>query len=237
MFNSSELEHERLCLLGTRAKILQLVEQWSTNPRGECIFWLSGMAGTGKSTIARTLSRTFLEKNQLGASFFVSRGGGDRGSASKLLTSIAYQLALGATNDGILAQLIRKAVKEYPKIAKSAKRDQWRHLIDEPLSKLDDQNTKRKFLVFIIDASDECEDDRDIKLILTILAEVKNHRHIQLRIFVTSRPHISVIDGFRRNLEGAYQSLVLHEIERYPVEQDICIFLSMSLSRFKSRVL
>jgi hypothetical protein len=35
--------------------LLQQIITWSENPNGACIFWLNGMAGTGKSTIARTL--------------------------------------------------------------------------------------------------------------------------------------------------------------------------------------
>ena len=47
----------------------------------------------GKSTIARTVAREHLAQNQLGASFFFSRGGGDVGNARKFFTTIAFQLA------------------------------------------------------------------------------------------------------------------------------------------------
>lgn len=55
-FNSGELEHERRCLRGTRTKILEFIDQWTADPQGKRIFWLRGMAGTGKSAIARTLA-------------------------------------------------------------------------------------------------------------------------------------------------------------------------------------
>ncbi|KAJ2901564.1 hypothetical protein MKZ38_001697 [Zalerion maritima] len=63
-------------------------------PHAETIFWLSGMAGTGKSTISRTVARAFSGKQRLGGSFFFKRGDGDRGKAAKFFTTIAAQLVL-----------------------------------------------------------------------------------------------------------------------------------------------
>src|SRR4051812_35992052 len=82
-FNSRYNDHKPTCLEETRVELLQEVEQWSWNPNGEFIYWLSGSAGTGKSTIARTVATTLEKAKQLGASFFFSRGGGDIGKANK----------------------------------------------------------------------------------------------------------------------------------------------------------
>jgi hypothetical protein len=59
----------------------------------ERIYWLDGMAGTGKSTIARTVARRFHNEGFLGASFFFSRGGGELETARKFVTTVAVQLA------------------------------------------------------------------------------------------------------------------------------------------------
>jgi hypothetical protein len=53
------------------------------------------MAGTGKSTIARTTADRFSQSGKLGASFFFSRGGKDVGNAEKFFLTIARQLAIG----------------------------------------------------------------------------------------------------------------------------------------------
>jgi hypothetical protein len=50
------------------------------------------MAGTGKSTIARTIANEYDKAGRLGASFFFTRGAGDLASSSKLFTSLARQL-------------------------------------------------------------------------------------------------------------------------------------------------
>jgi hypothetical protein len=46
--------------------------KWADGPHPETIFWLNGMAGTGKSTISRTVARAraFADKRRLGGSFF-----------------------------------------------------------------------------------------------------------------------------------------------------------------------
>ena len=184
------------------------------------------MAGTGKSAIARTLAHKLSEKKQLGASFFFSRGRGDRGNASKFFTSIAYQLALLDAENGALARSIRTAIDRYPDIFKRAKRDQWKHLIQEPLSQLKTHCANSVVLVLVIDALDECENEKDVQLILRILCESKGLDRIQFRVFVTGRPRISVRDAF---LDTDHKRLILHDIERCIVQEDLRIFFGHEL--------
>jgi cytidylate kinase len=84
------------------------------------IFWLNGMAGTGKSTIARTIARKYHDENYLGASFFFSRGGGDVSHAGKFFTSIAVQLASKSSS---LKRSICEAIIEHSDIASKALQD------------------------------------------------------------------------------------------------------------------
>ncbi|KAF9785184.1 hypothetical protein BJ322DRAFT_1211109 [Thelephora terrestris] len=44
------------CLKGTRESVLDKVEQWSDDFKQSPIFWLHGLAGTGKTTIAQTIA-------------------------------------------------------------------------------------------------------------------------------------------------------------------------------------
>lgn len=78
----------------------------------------------------------------------------------------------------------------------------------------------------MIDALDECDDDRDVQLILRILSEAEILDHIQFRAFLTSRPSVSVRGGF---LETDYQNFILHEIEQYFTRQDLRIFFEIKL--------
>ncbi|KAF2624120.1 hypothetical protein BU25DRAFT_296717, partial [Macroventuria anomochaeta] len=80
------------------------------------------LAGTGKSTIARTVARRYFEEKRLAASFFFSRGGGDVGHARKFVTSIAVQLAHSVP---ALQQHISDAVAARSDIVGQLLRDQW----------------------------------------------------------------------------------------------------------------
>ncbi|GKZ28179.1 hypothetical protein AbraCBS73388_000846, partial [Aspergillus brasiliensis] len=56
------------CHKDTRKRILYEIQKWGNGGDDNCIFWLRGMAGTGKSTIARTAAKMFNDQLLLGAS-------------------------------------------------------------------------------------------------------------------------------------------------------------------------
>src|SRR5580700_7937182 len=91
--NTNYKPHVSLCLADTSVDILKDIMAWADGQDERCIFWLSGLAGTGKSTIARTIARKYYDEERLGASFFFSRGGGDASHAGRFFTSIAVHLA------------------------------------------------------------------------------------------------------------------------------------------------
>jgi hypothetical protein len=68
-YNSKDNQHER-CLENTRVDLLREIQKWATDPYGKDVFWMSGRAGTGKSTIARTVAYELAKQGCLGASFF-----------------------------------------------------------------------------------------------------------------------------------------------------------------------
>jgi hypothetical protein len=219
-FNSYSKQHTPTCLPNTRVDLLQEIYDWADGQDKRCIFWLNGLAGTGKSTIARTVARRYFEKERLGASFFFSRGGGDVSHAGKFITSIALQLASSAPT---LQRYICDAISEDNNIASKDLRDQWNRLIFRPLSQLIASSVLSLFVI-VIDALDECEGERDIRLILQLLAEIKSLRATRLRVFLTSRPETPVRLGFRTMPGIIYHDLALHDISRATVDHDIAIF-------------
>ena len=57
------------------------------------IFWLNGLAGTGKSTITQTVAKTVFGDGMVGASFFCSRDFEDRSNLQAIFPTLAFQLA------------------------------------------------------------------------------------------------------------------------------------------------
>lgn len=190
-------------------------------------FWLSGMAGTGKSTIARTVAHTFFDQKRLGASFFFSRGAGDLGHAAKFITTLACQLA---NISPVLRSHVVQAIAEHNNVDQQGLRNQWKELILHPLSKLGDQSPT---LFLVIDALDECDHEESVKLILQLFVEAKDVVAEKLKIFVTSRPETPIRLGFRNMPEIIHQDLVLHDIPRSVVEHDIDAFVKDELRGIK----
>jgi hypothetical protein len=228
-FDSYADEHDARCHPKTRVALLQEVKKWARDPDGPCIFWLNGMAGTGKSTISRTLAESFAKEGDLGASFFFKRGERDRSTAARLFTTIARQLV---AKEPALATRVRSAIEANPDIAGKTLKDQFRELILEPLRQLKEDPYKSKRIVLIIDTLDECERDDDIRIIIYLLSQAKTLSHIQLRSFVTSRPELPIRLGFN-DIKGIYQDLILHEIPKPIIEHDIAAYLFDRLTRIK----
>ncbi|KAF7588613.1 hypothetical protein BBP40_005451 [Aspergillus hancockii] len=225
-FDSYNNQHSE-CLPGTRIELLREVEEWTTSPHGKCIFWLNGMAGTGKSTISQTFSRRLREKRLLGASFFFKRGEGDRGNAARLFPTITTQLI---NNIPEMIPLIRKAIGDNPQISTASLREQFDKLLLQPI--LGMKPSKHQTTVVVIDALDECEREEDVRLILRLLPQVQESTALCLRFFLTSRPDLPVRLGFK-DIAHDHQDFTLHEIPKPVIERDISLFLKQKLSEIR----
>ncbi|KAH6988809.1 hypothetical protein BKA56DRAFT_245826 [Ilyonectria sp. MPI-CAGE-AT-0026] len=228
-FDSRAEEHNPTCLQDTRVDLLRQIHEWANDPCAKAIFWLNGMAGTGKSTISRTVARSFARSGHLGASFFFKRGEADRGSLSKFCTTIAAQLA---KREPTIMPHIKAAIDAAPDIAEKAVRQQFDKLIMQPMRNIHRGVPRPVILAIIIDALDECDRDEDIKLIINLFSEAECLQTVRLRIFVTSRPDLPVRLGFK-DIEGTFQNLILHEIPEEIVKQDIIVYLEYELRQIR----
>lgn len=189
------------------------------------MFWLNGLAGTGKSTIARTVARRYFDQKWLGASFFFSRGGGDVGRADKFVTSIAAQLANSVRT---LRRYISDALTEHSDVASRSLHDQWQLLILGPLSKLD-SNSCRNSHILVVDALDECDGDNTIRTIVQLLSEARLLERVNLRVFLTSRPEVPIRYSLCQMPRTGHYDFVLHNISPSIIDHDISVFLAQEL--------
>ncbi|KAL7797028.1 Pfs, NACHT and WD domain protein [Trichoderma afarasin] len=225
-FDSHAEEHNPTCLPDTRVELLQHITNWTQDPSAKAIFWLNGMAGTGKSTVSRTIAKSLVSTGHLGASFFFKRGEGDRGSSAKLFTTIAAQLATIQTN---IASYFQHAIKANSDIGNKGLREQFNELILQPLSKVPPYKRKSGFIVIVIDALDECELEDDVKLIIRLF----NHdKSLGLRIFLTSRPELPIRLGFSA-IQGEFQGVILHEISEPVIQHDLSVLIRHELQRIR----
>lgn len=227
-FDSHGEEHSATCLEDTRVDLLTQISQWIDGDESKTIFWLNGMAGTGKSTISRTVARILCRKGKLGASFFFKRGYADRGSAAKFCTTIARQLVLSRKS---LGSLIQTAVEKDPDIGNKGLKIQFEKLIEEPFANAAKrQSTGNSVITIIVDALDECDSEQNIRLLISLFAQMGKLHNIKLRVFLTSRPELPIRLGFSY-VTGTFQDFILHEIPQPVIEHDISVFFRHEMRR------
>ncbi|KAL4977899.1 hypothetical protein BDW66DRAFT_149628 [Aspergillus desertorum] len=228
-YDSYVNQHEDFCLPNTRTELRSRISQWAESIDERCVFWLNGMAGTGKSTVARTVAQILRDKGQLGATFFFKRGEGNRGNARYLVSTITRQLVIRYRQ---LVPDILAVVENDPDISSKNLSEQFDKLFLRPLLKLrSSQPITIVIVIDALDALDECDREDDIQVIVRLLLSARDTESVRLRIFLTSRPNLPIRLGFKQN--NNHKDVVLHELLRPVIEHDIQLFLRYKLSEIQ----
>lgn len=227
-FDSSVDGEQSYCLPGTRTEVIAQIRHWSTEQNGQSIFWLNGMAGTGKSTISRTVAQLSSNNDVFGASFFFKRGEGNRGRAAFLFTTIAAQLVRRLP---CLAPHIREVLVIEPFIHEKPLNDQFQKLILDPLSK--NPRCWGPNLLIVIDALDECGSEDDMRALIGVLSKAQNTITPRVKFFLTSRPELPIRLGFE-NIGGKYDNLLLAAVPATTIALDIELFMRDKLQTIKT---
>ncbi|KAB5588941.1 hypothetical protein CTheo_7619 [Ceratobasidium theobromae] len=213
----------RKCTEGTRTAIISEMDHWSLDPNAPDLYLMSGMAGTGKTTIACSFANQLDERKQLAASFFCTRTSPECRNANRIVPTIAYQLArYSAPFQSALCEILG----EDPDIGTKNIVKQFEQLLKEPLLKV--KHAIPENLVVVIDALDECGDRRAVRLVLDLI--FKHAPNLPLKFFVTSRPEPEIYKKMVTNIPTPRTILHLHEIEKSLVQADIELYLKEELS-------
>ena len=209
------------CLRGTRKGVLGDIQHWLTSQQGQRVFWLNGLAGTGKSTIAQTFAETTFADGMLGASFFCSRDFEDRNNLHAIFPTLAFQLACQYPR---FRQELLEVLRGRPDVGHESLCSQMENLIIGPL-----QAASVPTLI-IIDALDECKDDEPASAILSILSRYVDQVPY-VKFFITGRPEPRIRSGFRlESLAPITEVLRLHEVKPEAVGRDIELFFRTRLA-------
>ncbi|KAF9642556.1 hypothetical protein BDM02DRAFT_3235751 [Thelephora ganbajun] len=207
------------CMKGTRGAILDSIEVWARDFDKPPVYWLNGLAGTGKSTIAQTTAERILADGQLGASFFCSRDFEDRSNLKLIFPTIAVQLARSYAD---FRSIFVPLVQSDPEIAHELPYNQMDKLVVRPLK---ESNVST---VIVIDALDECKDEEPTSAILSVLGQFVS-KIPKVKFIVTGRPEPRIREGFRLPLLAeATDVFVLHDVNPSLVNNDVRLFLRRS---------
>jgi hypothetical protein len=217
-----------ICTPGTRVSLLENLLAWAAASDSPCVFWLNGLAGTGKSTIARTLCERLHERGLLGASFFISRGQADRRDASNIVRTIAHQLAF--TRRSVSDALCEK-LRESPLSVTRSLQQQISDFIIGPTRAL----PGGAFFIIVIDALDESSSDsrgRPGGEFLLLLVRQLLQFDGRVKLFITSRNEIPIQQMFKELSATSHKIDIvkLHELDKMVVREDITTYLNHSFT-------
>ncbi|KDN36300.1 hypothetical protein RSAG8_10922, partial [Rhizoctonia solani AG-8 WAC10335] len=196
------------CAPDTRLEEIDKLLKWAGQPDGEGVYWLNGMAGTGKTTIAYSFCKKLDNDRQLAASFYCSRAVDKCKDVRMIIPTVAYQLARFSYP---FQTALSQALSEDPDAATRDLDLQFKSLIAEPL-----QQTRAALphgCVVVIDALDECEDEKSIGKFLHLLLSSLQDLELPIRFLVSSRPEPEIYKQMTSQSEPrAHSKLVLHEL-------------------------
>ena len=214
------------CLRGTREVVLNDIESWSKDSNMSPVYWLNGLAGTGKSTIAQTIAERIFADGRLGASFFCSRDFKDRRNLRYIFPTLAFQLAHKYPE---FRSILVPLLQSNPDIVYDSLYNQMETLIVEPLS------SPGISTVVVIDALDECVDEDPQSAILSVMGRLVEGIP-NVKFFITGRPEPRIKSGFRLGLLRPLTDVfVLHGVEPSVVNTDIRLFLEHGLRELAKR--
>jgi nucleoside-triphosphatase THEP1 len=175
-------QSKSLCAPGTRVEIQGDILKWLSPQPGtkERIFWITGIAGSGKSTLSATVVERLREnRTPVAAQFFISRNIPETVDPSKIIPTIAKQLAeFSPAAAGIIHDVLKHGFPPGKK--------QVEELLLAPIREL---SKSRDVVVILIDALDELQNAADnVKEILDSIAPRGCYLPDNIRFIVTSRP-------------------------------------------------
>ncbi|KAF4612638.1 hypothetical protein D9613_011790 [Agrocybe pediades] len=221
--NHSITAGRRACTETTREQILQDLRQWADGADGadSKVFWINGMAGTGKTTILYSFCQWLEGQKRLGASFFCNRTSAGCRDPDRIACSLAYQLAHYSP---ALRSRLWRILTEKQSPHKLDVRQQLELVLQQPL-----QESKTAIpdgVIIVIDALDECDKAEVTSVFLETL--IKLCVDLPVKFLLSSRPEIVIQDKMQGPV--LLPSIIrLHEIKSSFVEADIKKYLEEEL--------
>ncbi|KAG6808708.1 hypothetical protein H0H92_003195, partial [Tricholoma furcatifolium] len=237
---NADLEHEQKlsrgpCTPGTRISVLKYIYKWAqdTSLESSCVFWLTGPAGSGKSTIAYSVAQHFGDgaegiPNILQATFFASRQYDDTRQRRLIIPSLVYQLAYHSKS---YAHALLQA-NRFDSVDIASK--QMNDLLVDPWAKSAYRRSSDLLpCLIIIDALDEIDNKGGLDFLQDLLKAVNTGNLKGLKFLVTSRP-----DPYLAKLCKSFTSDAichLYDVAKEEVDRDISLYLRAKLTWLQDR--
>ncbi|KAH8798569.1 quinon protein alcohol dehydrogenase-like superfamily [Flagelloscypha sp. PMI_526] len=229
---AARLLQRRTCTRETRTNILQQIISWAkdtNHPLLPSLFWIFGLAGTGKSTIAQSVCEILKEEGLLSSSYFCSIQL-DSKDSKRIVPTIVSHLA---TRLPIFAKHLASTLRADPESASARISDQFRDLLCAPWSLFRKEVEYQHLFVVVIDALDECDSGEEV---LRLILDAIDHNQLQgIRLLATSRPVPRLVERALKLKRGP--QVALHEVKKEEVSSDIGRFLEEQLHEMEPAII
>jgi hypothetical protein len=186
---------------GTRKSRLKEIIDWVANKsEGKDLlqsntYWIYGLPGIGKTSLAHSICASLHDQKKLAGAFFCRRDDPNLSEPKNILPTLIYKLAgVFPPFRSIVANCLRSDSNLTPE---SMKDSLFLDLLDNLPKHPND------FLVFVIDAFDECSNNRSRPALLRLLTGAAA-RAPWLKIIITSRPEADIQYFFDRLTHSSY---------------------------------
>ncbi|KAF7966502.1 hypothetical protein HWV62_38124, partial [Athelia sp. TMB] len=219
---SMDATHRHQCLQGTRESILKSFVQDLTTPSPDTnIIWLTGLAGSGKSTIATTLAEHLHARGLLGAFLFFDRHSPSLSRPDMVIRTLAYQLAM---SNQAFRDAVCEVIEQDPQIANRTLTHQFKELLLSPLGACSSRLSHP--IVVVLDAFDECGDVHSRRALSYLFAEQLPLLPHNIRFLITGRPQLDLNNTFGSRL--GVRSVSLNASE-WASEADVLLYIQHEL--------
>ena len=183
------------CISGTRQFILNQIMAWVANPQERNTYWFYGLPGIGKTSLAHSICENLNTQNYLAGAFFCQWDDPDLRDARNILPTLIYKLALILPP---FRTIVAEHLRNNPNLTSETMKDTL--LLDFIRSLPRHPN---RFLVFVIDALNECGNTLDRSSILKVLTNAAAEAP-WLKIIITSRPESDIQHVFDDLTQSSY---------------------------------
>ncbi|QRV98787.1 hypothetical protein RhiJN_26806 [Ceratobasidium sp. AG-Ba] len=221
--------HGTGCLAGTRARIIGGILQWASNGSAP-LFWLYGLAGSGKTSIAASVSQELRGAGYLLGTFFCKRDDPQLREPENLVSTIAVRLARAHKPYGV--KLV-KILRDNPDVLDSALSTRFKYLVSDPLHEVGQPASARRFII-VVDALDECGTVNSRKQIISSLVKLAIAVP-WLRIFLTSRPNDEIRQILTSGWTPSIYACDLAKEDQNQVMHDISALVKIRLGDIPSK--
>jgi len=212
---------------GTRKSLLENIIAWVANgleqTDGRNTYWIYGLPGIGKTSLAHSICASLHDNGQLAGAFFCRRDDQELGEPRNILPTLIHKLAILFPP---FRRIVAECLRNDPNITPESMRSGVFLELIRNLPRL-----PKRTLVFVIDALDECCSPKSRPGVLQAMTDATACAP-WLRVIITSRQEVDILRFFDSPIQPSHLRSDLTADEE--TTSDLRIFAEYRFNRVAS---